>query len=68
MRIVKWRPGASYVGFMQEVKEAGGLAPGTINLLNYAHDDRCPRLRGGDCRCDPEVSMTIYASGESVRR
>jgi len=27
------------------------LKPGTVTLLNYYHDDDCPQLSGGACRC-----------------
>lgn len=31
------------------------LAPGTITVVSVLHDDWCPKLAGGDCRCDPDL-------------
>jgi len=34
---------------------AAGLQPGELKLVDVLHDDDCPKLRGGHCRCDPIV-------------
>jgi hypothetical protein len=31
------------------------LKPGEIAIVNVRHDDDCPRLRGGECRCVPDI-------------
>ena len=58
-RVVKWLPGWTEQDFMAAVVTAGGLAPGTVVELDYAHDGDCPRLAGGACRCAPDVTATI---------
>jgi hypothetical protein len=46
-----------YVGKMLSAALADpGLAPrGTVTVCRVLHDDRCPALAGGLCRCDPEI-------------
>jgi len=34
---------------------AAGLRPGELRLVDVLHDDDCPKLRGGHCRCAPIV-------------
>ncbi len=36
---------------------AGHLRRGRVHHIDVLHDDWCPRLRGGDCRCDPELVL-----------
>ena len=31
--------------------------PGKIYNVTISHDDWCPLLKGGPCRCDPDVSQ-----------
>jgi hypothetical protein len=33
------------------------LRPGALTLLTYYHDDDCPQLSGGACRCDPDIAL-----------
>jgi hypothetical protein len=33
-----------------------GHDPG-VYVATIAHDDWCPALRGGECRCEPDVSI-----------
>lgn len=58
-RVVKWEKGWTEQDFMSAVVKAGGLERGALLLLDYGHDDRCPKLVGGICRCDPDVVATI---------
>ncbi len=32
-------------------------APGTITIGTVLHDDWCPKLSGGLCRCDPDLTF-----------
>ena len=32
--------------------------PGTVMMFEVRHDDDCPKLSGGSCRCRPIVGMT----------
>jgi len=58
-RVVKWEPGWTEGRFMAAVEAAGGLERGALVVLEYGHDDGCPKLSGGTCRCDPDVMATI---------
>ncbi len=58
-RVVKWARGWNERDFAAAVWAAGGLAPGSVVLIDVAHDAECPKLAGGGCRCDPEVSASI---------
>jgi hypothetical protein len=40
-----------YVAELQELTPK----PGTLRLVDVLHDDDCPKLIGGACRCDPIV-------------
>lgn len=31
--------------------------PGQVTNIEVRHDDRCPKLRGGECRCRPLVRV-----------
>lgn len=39
------------------VRLTGDLSPGTIATATVRHDQWCPRLRGGLCRCRPDVEV-----------
>ena len=58
-RVVMWARGWKRGDFLAAVLAAGGLAPGSVVALEYRHDSGCPKLAGGACRCDPEVTATI---------
>ena len=58
-RVVKWKKGQVEEQFISAVVEAGGLEPGAVVLLDYAHDNGCPRVEGGTCWCHPDVVATI---------
>ena len=30
---------------------------GMVGRIDVAHDDWCPKLRGGPCNCDPDLSI-----------
>jgi hypothetical protein len=34
-----------------------GVIPGKVFLVTVAHDDWCPKLSGGPCRCDADVVL-----------
>ncbi len=47
-----WR-GQSYIDPMLE---AGLAAPaGSVSIVEVSHDDWCPKLHGGLCRCEPDI-------------
>ena len=31
--------------------------PGTVTIVRVLHDDWCPKLAGGLCRCDPDLAF-----------
>lgn len=31
--------------------------PGTVLIVDVAHDRDCPKLKGGECRCKPDVHI-----------
>lgn len=33
------------------------VQPGSFNIAHVYHDDWCPALNGGFCRCQPEVAI-----------
>ena len=39
------------------------VAPGSVNRIDYAHDDWCGIFRGGFCDCDPD----IYLNGRIIQ-
>lgn len=59
-RVVKWRPGWNERDFFGAVLAAGGLAPESVTLLEIAHDAGCPKVAGGACKCNPEVTAAIH--------
>lgn len=46
----------SYVSKVTRLAKSGQLPKGEVVHIDVIHDDGCPRLRGGRCSCDPEVS------------
>jgi hypothetical protein len=58
-RVVKWLAGWTEQDFATALVKAGGLERGALVLLDYGHDDWCPKLDGGACRCDPDVVATV---------
>lgn len=40
-------------------------SPGEVVEVVMRHDDDCPRLRGGACRCEPEVEV-VAVDGKRV--
>lgn len=34
---------------------------GTIQMLNYYHDEWCPKLKGGECCCNPDTKLEVLA-------
>ena len=42
--------------YMEPLLEAGLTAPaGSVSIVEVSHDDWCPKLRGGLCRCQPDI-------------
>jgi hypothetical protein len=41
---------------VRQLADADALPRGHITIANIAHDDWCPKLRGGLCRCNPEIT------------
>jgi hypothetical protein len=39
-----------------------------VTIANVYHDDWCPRLRGGLCRCDPEIAYEVLPVSEDAGR
>lgn len=35
----------------QDIKEGG------VYMMTCYHDDWCPKLKGGECRCNPDLKM-----------
>jgi hypothetical protein len=44
--------------------ESGRIPRGRVALVNVAHDDWCPKLTGGACTCDPDMTATILGRTE----
>lgn len=44
-------------GYLERVLAFGLVTakPGEVIHINVLHDDDCPRLRGGECRCVPDI-------------
>lgn len=63
VKVVGWRAGWKQGDFVAAVLKAGGFAPGVAVQLDYQHEPDCPRLGGGPCRCDPQVTATIHPAG-----
>jgi len=57
----------AYSAAVREIEEHGvaevkaGQPPG-VYLTTVLHDDGCPKLTGGVCRCTPEVRVARYQS------
>jgi hypothetical protein len=56
---IRFRPGTSEDEINAAVVAAGGFLPGSVVTLDVLHDDGCPKLAGGACRCEPEYQATI---------
>lgn len=39
------------------------LRPGTVHYVEVRHDGDCPKLRGGLCRCQPELELVTRLGG-----
>lgn len=49
-------------------------APGTVSEGTICHDDWCEIYKGGECHCDPEITITgpegsfqILANGDVLK-
>jgi hypothetical protein len=51
-----------YLARLLALYAAGNLRGGQVYRVQVAHDDDCPRLRGGDCTCKPD----IYLGGKKI--
>ena len=52
--------------YMRGLATIGATQPrGSLVIVDVGHDDWCPRLRGGLCRCDPDIVVRdVRASGD----
>jgi hypothetical protein len=41
---------------LRQLAAADAFPRGRVTIANVFHDDWCPKLRGGLCRCDPEIT------------
>ncbi len=46
-----------YLARIVALYAAGGLRRGQVHQVDVLHDDWCPRLRGGDCQCTPDLAL-----------
>lgn len=44
-------------------RKNGVLSGGLFNAATE-HDNWCPFLKGGTCRCDPTITVTVYEKNE----
>jgi hypothetical protein len=60
------KPTVLYIGHHDPFDEAyypkvmaamRGVMPGKVFLVTVEHDDWCPKLSGGPCRCDADVVL-----------
>lgn len=42
-----------------EAHAAGVFRPGTLSDIYVLHDDWCGKLKGGECRCNPDISVSF---------
>ena len=48
--------------YIKPVIAAGKAMPaGTVSVVEVRHDDWCPKLSGGICRCEPEIVIRSAA-------
>jgi hypothetical protein len=58
--------GQPYV--LRQLADAHAFLRGHVTIAQIAHDPWCPKLRGGPCRCDPEITdETLPVAGEAER-
>lgn len=55
-----------YVAKLNMAIEAGAipLIPGAVAHLDVKHDGWCPKLRGGLCRCQPDLEVRWEPTAE----
>jgi hypothetical protein len=58
-RRLSFAAGTSEATITAAVEAAGGFVPGSIVQLDVLHDDGCPKLDGGACRCEPSHQVEI---------
>lgn len=58
-KTIRFQTGASEAEITTAIFEAGGFVPGSVVTLDVLHDNDCPKLHGGACRCEPEHRATI---------
>lgn len=52
--------------YMKPILEAhaqGVFKPGTFSEIMVGHDDWCGKLKGGECNCTPEISVSFKPIG-----
>ena len=59
--------GEAFKSFIQEVVKAGGLTPGSVVVLEYRHDEGCPRTTTGrGCKCDPDLVALVQPAAKGA--
>ncbi len=58
-RLVQLPAGATEAELHAIIEAAGGFERGAVVEVRVAHDDDCPRLRGGACSCEPELRIAV---------
>lgn len=48
---------SGYLSRLLAAYQAGHLNPGEVTQVDVAHANDCPVLRGGDCTCDPGLTL-----------
>jgi len=57
---VKARRGQPYI---ESLLAAGATLPrGSVSIVEVLHDDWCPKMRGGLCRCQPDIVILEVAA------
>jgi hypothetical protein len=52
----------------RQLADADAFPRGRVTLVSVFHDPWCPRLRGGLCRCDPEIAYEVLPVSEDAGR
>lgn len=51
-----------------EAMMGAGQIPANARVVHADHDAWCPRLRGGVCRCEPDVYITGWYTHPGANR
>jgi hypothetical protein len=50
-----------YEDIIQRVVKNVQSGEGSVQMLSFYHDDWCPKLKGGTCRCNPDIKLKVLA-------